>query len=126
VPVLGDSGGGFDLSFFFIGKRLFGAKAGLWAMVILASTLMMLGVGTLATTDAVMLPFIVGVLAIFVQGATGSGMGAGHVILMGIAFGAGMLTKGPMGLLPVAVIAFTLWFSRKEMPDVWRQLWWWL
>ena len=81
---------------FFIGQRLLGAKAGLWAMIVLASTLEMIGVGTLATIDAVLLPFIVAVVAIFVQSAI-SRIRIWHIILAGIALGAGMLprTDGP-------------------------------
>lgn len=97
---------------FFIGWRLLGAKAGLWAMIILASTLMILVHGAAATVDAVLLPFTVGVLAVFIQ-AIGSGMHIPHVILMGIALGAGLLAKGPMGLLPIPVMITTLWLGRR-------------
>jgi 4-amino-4-deoxy-L-arabinose transferase-like glycosyltransferase len=97
---------------FFIGWRLLGAKAGLWAMIILASTLMILVHGAAATVDAVLLPFTVGVLAVFIQ-AIGPGMHISHVILMGIALGAGLLAKGPMGLLPIPVMITTLWLGRR-------------
>ncbi len=107
---------------FFIGQRLLGVKAGLWAMVILASTLMILVLGTAATTDAVLLPFIVGVLAVFVH-VIGSGMHISHIILMGIALGFGMLAKGPIGLLPIPVIAATLWLGRRAGLGVGRHLW---
>lgn len=106
---------------FFIGQRLLGAKAGLWAMVILASTLMMLCIGNIATADAVLLPFIVGALLVFVQ-AIGSGIRISHIILMGAALGAGMLTKGPIGLLPIPVILVTLWLARKLKIGVGRHL----
>jgi 4-amino-4-deoxy-L-arabinose transferase-like glycosyltransferase len=107
---------------FFIGQRLFGAKAGLWAMVILASTLLMLGVGTIATIDAVLLPFILAVMAIFVQSAI-SGTRILHIILVGIALGAGMLAKGPMGVQPLIVIAVTLWLGRRAGLGVRRFVW---
>jgi 4-amino-4-deoxy-L-arabinose transferase-like glycosyltransferase len=107
---------------FFIGQRLWGAKAGLWAMLILASTLMMLVIGTAATADAILLPFLVGALAIFVQ-APPSGMRAQQIILMGIALGFGMLAKGPIGLLPVPVMLTVLWLNRKDSPGVKRCLW---
>ncbi len=107
---------------FFIGKRLLGVKSGLWAMVILASTLMMLSVGTLATIDAVLLPFIVAAMWIFIQSAL-SGTYISHIILMGIALGAGMLAKGPMGLQPLIVIAVTLWLGRKAGLSVRRFVW---
>lgn len=107
---------------FFIGRQLLGVKAGLWAMVILASTLMVLGIGTAAIADAVLLPFIVAVMAVFIQ-AAGSGMQVSHIILMGIALGLGMLTKGPVGLLPIPVIVVTLWLNRKVGAGAWRYLW---
>ena len=97
---------------FFIGRRLLGVKAGLWAMIILASTLMILVHGAAATVDAVLLPFIVAVLAVFIQ-AIGPGMRISHVILMGVALGAGLLAKGPMGLLPIPVMITTLWLGRR-------------
>jgi len=104
---------------FFIGQRLLGTKSGLWAMVILASTLMMLSVGTLATIDAVLLPIILAVIAIFVRSAV-FGTGISHIILAGIALGAGILAKGPMGLQPLIVIAVTLWLGRKAGLGAWR------
>ncbi len=107
---------------FFVGQRLLGVKAGFWAMVILASTLMMLCIGTAATADAVLLPFMVAVMAVFVQ-AAGSKMYVSHIILMGIALGLGMLTKGPIGLFPIPVIAATLWLNKGAKAGAWRCLW---
>jgi 4-amino-4-deoxy-L-arabinose transferase-like glycosyltransferase len=104
---------------FYIGKQLFGVKEGLWAMVILASTLMVLVVGTAATSDAVTLPFIVAVLAIFIH-AMKSGMRAYHIILMGVALGFGMLAKGPIGVLPIPAIVTILWLNRKARPGLVR------
>jgi 4-amino-4-deoxy-L-arabinose transferase-like glycosyltransferase len=52
---------------FFIGKKLFGAKAGLWAEAVLGTTLLMLFVGSSALVDGIALPFIVGAMAIFVS-----------------------------------------------------------
>ena len=106
---------------FYIAKQLFGAKEGLWAMVILASSLMVLIIGTSATSDAVTLPFIVAAVAIFVR-SMGSGMRAHHIILMGVALGFGMLTKGPIGVLPIPVILTTLWLNRKTKPGLVRPL----
>jgi 4-amino-4-deoxy-L-arabinose transferase-like glycosyltransferase len=107
---------------FFIGQRLFGAKSGLWAMVILASTLLILGIGTMATIDAVLLPIILAVMAIFVQSAI-SGTHISYIILAGIALGAGMLAKGPMGLQPIVVIAVTLWLGRKAGLGIKQFIW---
>lgn len=107
---------------FYIGKQLLGVKEGLWAMVILASSLMMLVVGTAAISDAVVLPFIVAAVAIFVR-TTGSGMRTHHIILMGVTLGFGMLAKGPIGALPIPVIVTALWLNRKTKPSIIRPLW---
>ena len=107
---------------FFIGLRLFNPRTALMAMVILASTLMMLGVGSLATTDAVLLPINMAVLAIFVQ-ACFSGFSALHIILMAITIGAAMLAKGPMGLSPVVVMVAAAWLLRKIKPGALRYIW---
>ncbi len=107
---------------FFIGKRLLSVRAGLWGMVILATTLMMSGIGTAATPDAVMLPFVVGAMAVFVE-MTVTGVRKYHIILMGLALGLGMLAKGPIGLLPVPAIAFTLWLKRRTGEDVRGYFW---
>jgi 4-amino-4-deoxy-L-arabinose transferase-like glycosyltransferase len=107
---------------FYIGKQLFGVKEGLWAMVILALSLMMLVVGTAATSDAVTLPFIVTVMAIFVK-TLESGTRAYHIILMGIAIGFGMLAKGPIGVLPIPAMVTVLWLNRKTRHSLFRPLW---
>jgi len=107
---------------FFIGKQLLGTKAGLWAMVILASTLMFLIVGTTAISDAVLLPFIVAVMAVFAQSIS-SAIPLSHIFLVGVALGLGMLTKGPIGLMPIPAIAAILWLGRKTRKNIRRDVW---
>jgi len=106
---------------FYIGRRLFDSKSALWAMVILASTLLVLVVGSAATSDAVLLPFIVAVMMIFAYKSV-SGTRFYHVILIGIALGLGMLTKGPVGLMPIPVIGAILWFNRKTTGNILRNI----
>jgi 4-amino-4-deoxy-L-arabinose transferase-like glycosyltransferase len=98
---------------FIIGRKLVGTEAGLWTMPILSSTLLVLIVGTAAITDALLLPFIVAVMAILLISAK-SGMSFKHIILMGGALGLGTLTKGPIGLIPMPAIAAILFFDRKN------------
>ena len=98
---------------FYIGKKLFSVKAGLWAEVILATTLLMMFVGSSAIVDGVMLPFIVGTMAVFVR-RTGDRIRFCDFIIAGLLMGFGMLAKGPVGLLPVFVMAVILWFSRSS------------
>ncbi len=98
---------------FFIGKKLFDDKAGLWAEAILATTLLMLFVGTSAIVDGVLLPLIVGAMAVFTARA-GKEIRVFDYIVIGILMGIGMLAKGPVGLLPVMVLIAVFWFSRKN------------
>lgn len=105
---------------FFIGRRLFGTKAGLWAMVILASTLMMLVVGSSALTDAVLLPIIVAVMMVFTMSIGNRPSSFVHrlsPLIIGIALGLGMLAKGPIGLMPIIVILVTLWLGKRFKLD---------
>ena len=104
---------------FFIGRRLLGKEAGLWAMVILASNLLMLFVGSAATSDAVLLPFNVAAIAIFAL-SIGSKMRLSHAVAIGCILGLAMLTKGPIGLMPLPAIAAILWFDRKTRTNFWR------
>jgi 4-amino-4-deoxy-L-arabinose transferase-like glycosyltransferase len=98
---------------FFIGMKLFDAKAGLWAEGILATTVLMIVVGSAAIVDGAVLPFIVGTMAIFV-GRAGSTIKIIDVIACGALMGLGMLAKGPIGLLPVPVMIAALWFNRRN------------
>jgi 4-amino-4-deoxy-L-arabinose transferase-like glycosyltransferase len=98
---------------FLIGRRFLDARAGLWSMVILASTLMVMVIGTAATSDGILLPTMVAVVTLFARGIASAPprfCGA----LMGLAFGLGLLAKGPVALLPVPVIGAMLWLSRRD------------
>jgi 4-amino-4-deoxy-L-arabinose transferase-like glycosyltransferase len=97
---------------FLLGRRFTGDKAGWWSMVVLASTLMVIVEGTAATSDAILLPCMVAVMVFFSRGLT-SGLRWYDVLGMGLALGAGLLAKGPVALLPLPVIAVTLWLTRK-------------
>ena len=98
---------------FLIGRQLFSVKAGLWSMVILASSFMILTAGTSAIADALLLPFIVAVMMFFIKAAN-TGLHVSDIFLMGIALGLAMLTKGPIGFMPVPVIISVLWLNRKS------------
>ena len=101
---------------FFIGKRLFNAKIGLWAEIILATTLLMTVVGSAALVDGILLPLIVGVMAIFI-GWDRNRIRIPDVAAVGVLMGLGMLAKGPGGLLPVPVMIIFLWFDRRNFGD---------
>ena len=101
---------------FLLARRFLDAKAGLWSMAILASTLLILVEGTAATSDGILLPCMVAVMVSFAGGLT-LGLRWYHVPAMGLALGLGLLAKGPVALLPVVVILVTLWLIRKsEVP----------
>ena len=104
---------------FFIGKTLLSPRVGLWAMAILATSLMMLYMGTAATADGVLLPFMVAQMAVFVEFATSTRRGWAQV-LMGLAVGGALLAKGPVGGMPLLALAVTVGLARQPYPAVWR------
>ncbi len=98
---------------FLLARRFLGVKAGLWSMAVLASTLLVVVEGTMATADGVLLPCMVAVMVLF-----GCTMELGwrwyHIAAAGLALGLGLLAKGPVALLPVVVIFVTLWPTRRR------------
>ncbi len=92
---------------FLLARRFLDAKAGLWSMVILASTLLILIEGAAATSDGILLPCMVAVLVLFGRGLA-QGWRWYHGAALGLALGLGLLDKGPVALLPVVVIVVTL------------------
>jgi 4-amino-4-deoxy-L-arabinose transferase-like glycosyltransferase len=98
---------------FYIGRRLLDRRAGLWAMLALASTLQILVIGSAATSDAILLPFTIGAMAVFAH-ARQTGVRPAHMILIGVATGLAMLVKGPMGLMPALAIVVIGLLERKD------------
>lgn len=99
---------------FFLGRQLWDAKTGLWAMGILATSGLMLFEGTAATADGTLLACMIGAMAVFVHAIT-TRLRFYHLLLLGAAFGLALLTKGPVGLLPVTAIVTTLILDRKRI-----------
>jgi 4-amino-4-deoxy-L-arabinose transferase-like glycosyltransferase len=101
---------------FAIAKRLLNAQAGLWAMLILASSLMILGTGTMALIEGILLPIMTATMLVFIHVLL-SRPRWWHAAAMGCTFGLGMLAKGPMGLFPLPAMIVTLYLIRKtEVP----------
>lgn len=100
---------------FFIARRLFDVRAALWSMIVLASSVMILYIGTAATADAVLLPCMLGVVAVFVA-VRGRKTRWHDVLLMGLALGLAQLAKGPVALLSIVVLVVTLVIARKHEP----------
>lgn len=101
---------------FLIGQRLFGFKQGLLAMIVFATSTMILVLGTMATSDSATLPFTLSAMAIFTYGLT-SKFKYYHIISIGLLMGLGMLAKGPIGLMPMPVMFLTFWFTRKDVDN---------
>jgi 4-amino-4-deoxy-L-arabinose transferase-like glycosyltransferase len=99
---------------FYIGKLVWNAGTGLWAMGILATTGLMLFEGTAATADGTLLFCMVAAMAVFVH-AIKTRLRPCHLVLMGVAFGLALLTKGPVGLLPIAAMLTTLILDRRNI-----------
>ena len=108
-----------------MGRRLFGANAGVWAAVILATTMMFDVASRAATPDAPLIFFSTLAIWFYVLGTTappGSALSGfvrefptGWTIpcLMYAAMGMAVLAKGPIGLvLPTAVIGMSLLIRR--------------
>ena len=86
-----------------IARRLFDARAGLWAAVIYATLPAVFVSSTIASTDAPLLTFWAAALLAVVRLREGAGLG--WWALLGAAFGAGMLAKYAMaGFLPSLVL----------------------
>lgn len=112
---------------YFIGSRLFGRGAGLWAAIAL-STSMMFGVASRAATpDAPLIFFTTLAISIYIFGTTTTEKGGSTdspfitlfparlsiVVAMYIAMGMAVLAKGPIGIiLPTAIIGMFLLIKR--------------
>ena len=93
--------------------HLSGPGTGLLAMVILATTPLLLMTGTAATTDAVLLATIVGAFAVF-ESAFREGIKKIHLVGFALTLGAALLTKGPVGLvLPILGMIVILVVARR-------------
>ncbi len=97
----------------WIGRRLAGPLAGLLAALFMATTPLLAASGSAATTDALLLACMTGALAAFIH-AWQTGMKWTHVAAMALALGAALLTKGPVGLLPVLIMAVIMATTRTD------------
>jgi 4-amino-4-deoxy-L-arabinose transferase-like glycosyltransferase len=119
---------GTSLLTYSIGRRLFGATAGVWAAIALATSIMFCVASRAATPDAPLIFFSTLALAFYVWGTTERGsqnqsaepgfvrlfpVGWRIPVLMYAAMGMAVLAKGPIGLvLPTAVIGMSLLIRR--------------
>jgi 4-amino-4-deoxy-L-arabinose transferase-like glycosyltransferase len=112
------------LATYAAGRWLFNSSAGLLAAGILVTTPLGLLEGAAATTDAVLLAWITIAMAAFVH-AFLRGWGPVHIMTLALVFGAGLLTKGPVGLIvPLASISGAWWLGRSHRALQPRHLAW--
>lgn len=97
----------------FIGRRLASPRAAVLAMLLVVLNPLAMMQGLAATADAVLLALVTAALAAFVALLNRRGSWAA-LVLFTAASGAAMLTKGPVGLMPLAVAAGTLWSLRRD------------
>ena len=99
---------------FLIGRSLFNRRTGLWAMALLATNPLMAYTGAVATSDAVLLAFMTGMFAVFAD-ALKSDLKFKHAAALAFLFSGGMLTKGPVALLPAIPFIVTRIMLRREL-----------
>jgi 4-amino-4-deoxy-L-arabinose transferase-like glycosyltransferase len=99
----------------WLGRRLFDPLTGFWSAAILSTTGLMLIVGGAATTDSVLLAFMLTAItpAIFMLQDKPNFK---HLAAMLLGLTGAMLTKGPVGLaIPVLTICGILWFGNTDI-----------
>ncbi|ROQ90771.1 ArnT family glycosyltransferase [Desulfosoma caldarium] len=97
-----------------IGRRFFDSKTGLLAAMVVATTPLVLMTGTAATTDAVLVGFMMVALAAFAR-ALETEPRWRWILVMAAALAAAQLTKGPVGLaVPLVSMITVLVLSRRE------------
>lgn len=106
---------GTCLMTYFIGRRLLSERAGLWAMAMLGFSLMMIYIGTAASTDSVLLFLTTAQMALMLRMLM-EGVRLMDVLWLGLAIGASLLEKGPAGIWPAAVVSGIIGFGRAHRP----------
>ena len=105
------------LATFAIGRRLWSARVGRLAMVMLVLNPLAILEGQAATTDAVLLACITLSLALLVRMMLEPPPRASTALILGVVLGAGLLTKGPVALaVPIAIAVVAHWAGRREWP----------
>jgi 4-amino-4-deoxy-L-arabinose transferase-like glycosyltransferase len=112
---------GAVLGTFLLGDRLFGGRAGLWAALVLATTLGFLDLSQLVLPDMLVLAFATLAGYGFWRAERG---GPGRGVFLAVFYGASALasfSKGPLGLLPL--LAAGLWILTEHGTRGMRRLW---
>lgn len=97
----------------FFGRRLFGAKAAVWAAIILALAPGFVGVGRLLVLDGLLALWVTLSLLAAFEAIRGPVLRSGWWLLAAVACAFGILTKGPVALvLFVPPLAAYRWLAR--------------
>ncbi|MEM7681129.1 MAG: glycosyltransferase family 39 protein [Planctomycetota bacterium] len=105
----------------WIGSMLFGARVGWWSLWLLASSPLTLWLGSAATPDGTMLPWITLAIGTFVHRAK-YGPRTWHWILLTVALGLGQLAKGPVALaIPVMTVVLSAVLLRRSGAGRWSK-----
>ncbi len=100
---------------YYMGRRLIDTRAGLIAMLVLATTPLSTAVGTAATADGTLLLCLTASLALLLRCAT-SPWGWRETVMLGFVLGLAQLTKGPVGVaIPVLAALAATWLARKDV-----------
>ena len=100
---------------YYVGRRMFGRRAGLAAMAIMATGPLAMFMANFATADGVAMPLIWAAVACYVAAVTGRARWF-HWVGFGAAASGAMLVKGPLGLIPLAVVGAAWIFARGRAP----------
>ena len=107
-----------------IGRRLLGARTGLLALAVLATTPLAVSIGVAATTDSVLLASLLVAAAAMVW-SLDDGFRLTTALLFALGVALAQLVKGPVGLaLPVLTVAGTAFFGRRERVFRWADAAW--
>ncbi len=98
-----------------IGRVLFNRSVGLWAMGILATNGLVAFVGAVGTTDAVLLAEMTWMALVFARALKGGSLSVKNTGVLALLVAAGLMTKGPVALLPVAVFVVARQLLVKEL-----------
>jgi 4-amino-4-deoxy-L-arabinose transferase-like glycosyltransferase len=102
---------------FLIGRRMFGTSAGLWAMLLYPTSLLIVYLGATAMLDAALIAFICLAMWAYVEVVYDGTRPKTMAVVFGIAILLSMLTKGPVGpavVIPAVAISWLLLDGRER------------
>jgi dolichol-phosphate mannosyltransferase len=121
--VAGVAGFATVLLTWFWGRRLLGARAALAGALVLCLSAHFVYLGRLLTTDSLLAACVVAAWGSAHAALQGPALRRGRWLLSALACGLGLLTKGPVALVLVAVpIVAHLWLDRRVARPSWA--WW--